>query len=102
MIEVGNKEGEVSVKLRVKRLDASCADKFKQEFLRKVTGGPGPASIDLSEVEFIDSSGVGALLSLYKHLRKETEDIRLLQPTPQVLSVLELLRLHRVFTIQTA
>ncbi len=55
--------------------------------------------IDLSQIGFLDSSGLGALLSLHKTLRARQGAVRLINPTQQVLQILELTRLHRVFEI---
>lgn len=55
--------------------------------------------IDLSSTRFIDSSGLGALIALNKAMSAAGGRTRLLRPTPQVLQVLELTRLHRVFEI---
>ena len=55
--------------------------------------------IDLSQVGFLDSSGLGVLISLHKTLRAQKGTVRLLQPAPPVRQILELTRLHRVFEI---
>jgi len=55
--------------------------------------------VDLSSTRFIDSSGLGALIALNKTMSAAGGRTRLLRPTPQVLQVLELTRLHRVFEI---
>lgn len=48
---------------------------------------------------FIDSSGLGTLISLQKLAVQQGGKFRLLAPGPQVLQVLELTRMHRVFEI---
>ena len=50
-------------------------------------------------VDFLDSSGIGALLSVYKRLTKPQSTMRLIHVKPAVQSVLELMRMHRVFEI---
>lgn len=57
------------------------------------------ASIDLSNTRFIDSSGLGALLSLNKALRAQGGELKLLNPSSAVAQLIELTRLHRVFEI---
>ena len=56
--------------------------------------------LDLSAVEFIDSSGVGALLSVQKRLPIKGVTVTLRGAQPAVLGVLELLRLQRVFKLE--
>jgi len=48
---------------------------------------------------FLDSSGLGTLISLHKTLRARNGTVRLLKPAPNVQQILELTRLHRVFEI---
>ena len=55
--------------------------------------------IDLSQTSFLDSCGLGALISLHKTACDRNGTVRLLKPLPPVLQVLELTRLHRVFAI---
>src|ERR1051325_433031 len=58
--------------------------------------------IDLSETGYVDSCGVGALVSLLKTARNHNGgvSIRLLHPTRPVEQIFELTRLHRVFEIE--
>jgi anti-sigma B factor antagonist len=56
--------------------------------------------IDVSGVTFMDSSGLGALISLHKSMRSQNGALRLLNPSTNVRQILELTRLHRVLEIQ--
>ena len=51
---------------------------------------------------FVDSSGLGALISLHKHLSERDGKVRLLNPRQSVLQLLELTRMHRIFEIERA
>jgi anti-sigma B factor antagonist len=55
--------------------------------------------VDLSETRFLDSSGLGALISLHKTMSTSKGLVRILKPTPTAQQILELTRLHRVFEI---
>jgi len=55
--------------------------------------------LDLSSVTFLDSSGLGSLISLHKTMRSRNGTVRLINPAPNVRQILELTRLHRVFEI---
>lgn len=56
-------------------------------------------NIDLSTVTFMDSSGLGLLISLHKTLCKRNGTMRLLRPSSAAYQVIELTRLHRMFEI---
>jgi anti-sigma B factor antagonist len=55
--------------------------------------------VDLGEVRFVDSTGLAALVRLYRRVRIGEGDVRLARVPPSVASVLELTRLNRVFDI---
>ena len=56
--------------------------------------------LDLSTIEFMDSSGVGALLSVQKRLSAQGEPLTLQGARPAIVAVIELLRLQRVFKME--
>lgn len=89
----------LSVVVRVPRLDAAVAREFKSAIDAAWVSGLREIEVDLDAVEFVDSSGIGALLSAYRKLPQGSGATKLLNVKPGVLSVLELLRLHRVFEI---
>ncbi len=55
--------------------------------------------VDLSRVSFVDSSGLGALVRLYKRVRLGEGDVRLAGVDSNVMQIFELTRLDRVFDI---
>jgi N-acetylglucosaminyldiphosphoundecaprenol N-acetyl-beta-D-mannosaminyltransferase len=58
-----------------------------------------PCVLDLSGVEFIDSTGVGALIRLHKDLRAASSELLLVAPSAKALRALSLLKLERFFTV---
>src|ERR1700678_3376156 len=48
------------------RLGADKAAAFKEEVSRHLTAGAASLVLDLSKVDFIDSSGLGAILAIFK------------------------------------
>ena len=55
--------------------------------------------VDLRKTAFIDSSGLGALISLHKTMSAQGGAVRLFNPRQQVLQILELTRMHRLMEI---
>jgi len=100
IIDTQTQAGTLQIVLKIKRLDAASARDFKQECEAGWSPAVTSVSIDLGTVEFVDSSGVGALLSLYKKLPPGQASVKLTRLKPTVQSVIELLRLHRIFEIQ--
>ncbi|HLK41037.1 MAG TPA: STAS domain-containing protein [Polyangiaceae bacterium] len=56
-------------------------------------------TVDLSELRLIDSSGVAALVSLYKRVRARGSAVRFVGVNAQPLAIFKLLRLDRAFEI---
>lgn len=79
------------------RLDASIAIQFKDVF-RTLTAGGGDVIVDLSDVEFLDSSGLGAIVAVYKALG-EGRTMALAGLQPPVAKVMTLTRMNAVFAI---
>lgn len=87
------------VVVREERLDAHNSDELKSEVNRLFESGSKDLLIDLKEVRFIDSSGLGVLVSGYKNASTHQGSIKLCSLQTQVKSMFELTRLHRVFDI---
>jgi anti-sigma B factor antagonist len=81
------------------RLGADKAVAFKDAVGRHLAADPVSLVLDLSKVEFIDSSGLGAILSILKRMPKGCELV-LCGTTDPVTSMFKLTRLDRVFTMK--
>ncbi|MGY6410941.1 MAG: STAS domain-containing protein [Alkalilacustris sp.] len=89
------------VRVEEARIDAAVAIAFK-EAMREVTSGPQPRVVlDLGRVTFLDSSGLGAVVSVMKHLGAGRR-LELAALTPNVAKVFRLTRMDGVFTIHGA
>lgn len=93
-------DGTLQLVVKVKRLDASVAREFKNELQAAWTDKVRAVTIDLGDVEFVDSSGIGAMLGVFRRLGTQNASVRLLKVRAPVQSVIELLRLNRVFEVQ--
>jgi anti-sigma B factor antagonist len=81
------------------RLDAHNSDQLKSEMNRLFETGVKDIIVDLKDVRFIDSSGLGVLVSGYKNSSTRQGTLKLSGLQTQVKSMFELTRLHRVFDI---
>ncbi|MEW6196205.1 MAG: STAS domain-containing protein [Bacteroidota bacterium] len=87
-------------KLNEKRFDASIAGFVKGEFTILLhTEDVKKLIIDLSEVEYCDSSGLSAILLAFRILQTNEGLIRLASPTKNVKTLIEISQLDRVLTI---
>lgn len=84
--------------LNERRLDAALAVRFKDAMRPIVDTAEGRVVLDMGSIEFMDSSGLGAIVALMKYLGPERPlDLACLQPA--VDRVFRLTRMDGVFTI---
>ncbi len=83
-------------------LNARSAEAAKQTFKELAHKGGQRIIVDLSEVPFIDSSGLAALVSGLKTFGGEVKNLRLAAPQSQARLLFELTMFDRVFQIYDA
>jgi anti-sigma B factor antagonist len=89
----------VVVVTAVDQLDARNAEPAKTFFQDLVARGDGRVVVDLSDLCFVDSSGLAVLVAALKAAREGGGDVRLCGLNHAVRSVLEATRLMRLFAI---
>ena len=82
-------------------LDAADADELRER-LGQLTSERSQIVIDMSNVEFLDSSIIGALVGSMRAARENGGDVKLAKVNPDVQTVFELTRLDRVFRIHVS
>ena len=97
-IETFTKNGVVILKPNTKRIDARSAVNFKSKLTKFIDDGKNHLVINLAEVHFIDSSGLGVLVSAFKELGNSGE-LKLCEVKEGVRSIFELTHLDRIFDI---
>jgi anti-sigma B factor antagonist len=78
-------------------LDALTAPDLKASFDALVEEGRDPVTLELSQLRLIDSSGVGAIVSLYKRVRANGGHVHIVGVSEQPAAIFKLLRLDKVF-----
>ncbi|MDA3902747.1 MAG: STAS domain-containing protein [Desulfuromusa sp.] len=89
----------VKISIEEERMDAHNSGDLKEQMLQLFDEGKCNLVIDLTAVRFIDSSGLGSLVSGFKNASAREGSLKLCCLQPQVRSMFELTRLHRVFEI---
>lgn len=86
------------VKVLDARIDAAVAVRFKNRMMELTTTPSERVILDLSQVEFLDSSGLGAVVGSMKQLGRARK-LDLVGLTPTVEKVFRITRMDRVFRI---
>jgi len=90
--------GVLVVALLGAQLDASTAAEFKSDMV-PVLEAHTQVVFDLSRLEFVDSSGLGAFLACLRQLHARGGDLKLCSLSSPVRALFELVRMHRLFDI---
>ena len=98
-INIEEKGATVLIEVKEERLDAHNSSELKTQMLSLFDEGKNNLVIDLQDVRFVDSSGLGSLVSGFKNASARNGNLKLSGLQPQVKSMFELTRLHRVFEI---
>jgi len=96
-VQTRQTEGGISVVVPTGRLDVAGAPALKDAIGELVKNGPPRVVIDMEGISFVDSTGLGSVISALKQVRGSQGDLRLAAPNQQVRVVLELTTLDRVF-----
>jgi anti-sigma B factor antagonist len=81
------------------RLEASASKTIKDRISTLAKQNRVNLVIDMSDVDFIDSSGLGSLVSCLRSVNKSGGDIKITSLQDHVRAIFELTRLHRIFQI---
>jgi anti-sigma B factor antagonist len=81
------------------RLDFSGAQEASTQFGRAVAHGEGKVVVDLSQVEFLDSAGLGTLIGAMRLARQAGGDLYIAAPPKQVQTILSLTSVDQLLKI---
>jgi anti-sigma B factor antagonist len=79
-------------------LDAGNAPEFKK-LIQPLLDANELLVIDMQELKFVDSSGLGALLSCLRSMNNKQSRLMLVGMNKPVRALFELVRMHRIFAI---
>lgn len=86
------------VTVKDQRIDAAVAVRFKDNMMELTSHPSERVILDMCNVEFLDSSGLGAVVGSMKQLGRERK-LELAALTPAVEKVFRITRMDRVFNI---
>ncbi len=100
-MNIEEKKGEDFIVLKPlsRNIDVTVSTQFKGKVVDLINQGNHFFILNLSQVEFVDSSGLGAMISILKTLKQSNGDIILCELKNPVMNLLNLTRLSNVFKI---
>lgn len=97
-IDVTDRDGCKVVAVRGE-VDLATAPTLKNRLLELVTAGATNIVVDLTATDFLDSTGLGAVVAAYKRVRAHDGQLKLVATSSRVKRVFEITNLDRVVPI---
>ncbi len=91
--------GRLTIHVDEKRLDAAIATTFRDKVRQLIGDSDSQVTLDLGGVDFMDSSGLGAVIAIFKTMPSDRK-LELTGLTPNVERVFQLTRMDTVLTIR--
>lgn len=91
-------DGSVVVKIDSRRLDSECADAMRTGIAKILESDPHAVILDIGQVEFMDSTGLGVLISTLRRLPARSA-LRVCGAQPSVMSFLKLTGMDQILAI---
>lgn len=81
-------------------LDVAGADKVKEHLNRLIEDKPMDVKIDFTNLEYIDSTGLGALIGVLKRLKVNEKDIYIINARKNVKKIFTITGLDKIFKVE--
>ena len=94
--KIGKKSGNITVIDCPHRLDVNISDDLKKIMTQLIEEKKFKIIINLTGTKYVDSSGLGAIVSRIAVTRSNKGDVRLVTKTKSILDLLDLTRLNKI------
>lgn len=96
--ELNERGGALVFKPLAKTVDQTNADSFLAPLAARAAEG-FKLALDLSELRFLNSAGLGAVVMLVRDLKQAGGELRICAPTPTVRALFKMVRLENIAAI---
>jgi anti-sigma B factor antagonist len=98
-VETRNPREGVAVIALSGEVDVYTSPRVKQEIVDLLNGGTHKLVVDLTGVEYLDSTGLGVLIGGLKRARERDGDLKLICDNLRILRIFEITGLTKIFDI---
>ena len=94
--------GEHTIVALTGDIDVNTSQRLRETLLRLVDGGSRHLVVDMTGVEFLDSTGLGVLVGIFHRLRAENGTLVIAGGSERVRSVFHVTQLTRIFPMHAS
>ncbi|WP_040207053.1 anti-sigma factor antagonist [Neobacillus jeddahensis] len=99
-LNVDKHQNEVEIAVQVAgEIDAFTAPKLREELLPLAEGKNKIMTINLKDVSYLDSTGLGVFVGLFKQLKKNDGELRLVEMSDRLKRLFEITGLSNILNI---
>ncbi len=80
-------------------IDAYSSPSLKDKLVKEIEEGNKKIVLNLTNVDYIDSAGLGVLVAVLKRVKKEQGILRIAGLKPNIMKIFQLTRLNQIFDI---
>lgn len=81
-------------------IDIYTANKLKESLTKVLNEKSESVRIDCEELDYIDSTGLGVLIGTLKRLKQDDKNIIIYKPKPNILKLLNITGLNKIFIVE--
>ena len=97
-----NKRGSIKLIEIYGKFDIESTEEFEKAYNKQLESKPAIVAIDMSKLDYIDSSGIGSLIKCLNALKNNNGKLVLVGMKPTILNVFKLAKLDMFFQILTS
>ena len=97
LIKAVRHQGQVVIMELAGEIDMKCSAKIKDKFKEIFSRKPHSVIVDMTEVSFMDSSGLAVLVGALKRSRINNSELKLAGLTKEVKDIFEICKLETIF-----
>ena len=99
MIELTRDENKVVIRPAGTDIVADSVPELRSKMREVVGEGIRELVVDLTNVEMVDSTGIGLLISAHNSLRKLGGTLAVIHASPEILELFQSMRIHQHFSV---
>lgn len=101
MIQTSPRNGYLLVRIKIKEANLDVADQFKNKLMQLIDQGNTKILVSFEDVAYVDSSFLGALVSVLKYSLSKDGDVAVVNLNSDINNLFNLIRMNKVFKVYT-